>query len=104
MTDIIDFLERMGRDAGLRGATSTELSAALAEVQVDPSLRKAVLAGDRSTLELILGAHPNVCCVTHYPESGGDQDGTERRAKENTKQPDQTASAHLNLDPLAAAA
>lgn len=27
MTDIIDFLERMGRDAGLRGATRAELAA-----------------------------------------------------------------------------
>jgi hypothetical protein len=101
MTDIIDFLERMGRDAGLRGTTSAELSAALAEVQVDPSLRKAVLAGDRSTLELILGAHPNVCCTTHYPESDEEQEG---EAKEHAKQPERKASAQLGFDPLKAAA
>jgi hypothetical protein len=104
MTDIIDFLERMGRDAGLRDTTSAELAAALAEAQVAPSLRKAVLAGDRRTLELILGAHPNVCCTTHYPESDGDREEQERKARENTKQPDQTASAHSSFGPLAVAA
>jgi hypothetical protein len=104
MTDIIDFLERMGRDAGLRGATRAQLAEVLVEAQVDPLLRKAVLAGDRSTLEVILGAHPNVCCTTHYPESDGDQEEQERKAKEAEKQPDQTASAHSSFVPLAVAA
>ena len=104
MTDIIDFLERMGGDAGLRGATRAELAGALAQAQVDPSIQKAVLAGDRGTLELVLGARPNVCCATHYPESEGDQEEQERKAKENAKQPNQTALADLSFDPLAVAA
>jgi hypothetical protein len=104
MTDIIDFLERMGRDAGLRGATRAELAEVLVEAQVDPLVRKAVVAGDRRTLEHLLGAQPNVCCMTNYPENDGDQEEQERKAKEAEKRPDQTASAHSNFGPLAIAA
>jgi hypothetical protein len=104
MTDIIDFLERMGRDAGLRGSTRAQLAEVLVEAQVDPLVRKAVLAGDRRTLEHLLGAQPNVCCTTHYPEGDGEQEEQERKAKENAKQPDQTALADLSFDPLAVAA
>jgi hypothetical protein len=104
MTDIIDFLERMGGDAGLRGATRAELAGALAEAQVDPLVRKAVLAGDRRTLEHLLGAQPNVCCAIHYPEGDGDREEQERKAKEAEKRPDQTASAHSSLGPVAMAA
>ena len=104
MTDIIDFLERMGRDAGLRGATSADLAEALVEAQVEPLVRKAVLAGDRRTLEHILGAQPNVCCMVNYPEEGGDQEEQERRAKEAEQRPDQTASTHSSSGPLPMAA
>jgi hypothetical protein len=104
MTDIIDFLERMGRDAGLRGATKAQLAEVLVEAQVDPLMRKAVLAGDRRTLEHLLGAQPNVCCMVNYPENGGDQEEHERGAKEAEKRPAQTALAHSNFGPLAIAA
>jgi hypothetical protein len=104
MMDVIDFLERMGSDAGLRGVTGAGLSEALAEAQIDPLLRKAVLAGDRSRLEFILGAQPNVCCTTHFPESDDDLEEQERKAKEQTKQPERKASAQLSFDPLKAAA
>ena len=104
MTDIIDFLERMGGDAGLRGATRADLAEALVEAQVDPLVRKAVLAGDRRTLEHLLGAQPNVCCMTHYPEGDGDQEEQERKGKENTKQPDPVASGRSSFGLLAVAA
>jgi hypothetical protein len=104
MTDIIDFLERMGRDAGLRSATGAELAGALAEAQVDPSVQKAVLAGDRALLERVLGAQPNVSCMTNYPESDDDAAEQEKKAKENTKQPDPAASADSSFDVLAVAA
>ena len=101
MMDVIDFLERMGSDAGLRAVTGAELGEALAEAQIDPLLRRAVLAGDRSRLEFILGAQPNVCCAVHFPESGEEQEGD---AKEHTKQPERKALAQLSFDPLQAAA
>jgi hypothetical protein len=104
MTDLIDFLERMGRDAGLRGATSADLAEALVEAEVDPLVRKAVFSGDRRTLEHLLGAQPNVCCAIHYPEGAGEQEEEERKAKENAKQPVQSVLVDLSFDPLAVAA
>jgi hypothetical protein len=104
MMDVIDFLERMGSDAGLRGVTGAELGEALADAQIDPLVRKAVLAGDRRGLEFALDAIPNVCCVTHMPQGDDDLEEQERKAKEHTKQPERKASAQLSFDPLKAAA
>ena len=104
MSDMIEFLERMGSDAGLRDATSTELVEALVEARIDPLLRKAVLAGDQRRLEFALDAVPNVCCMTHMPQGDEDLEEQERQAKESTKQPERKASAQLSFEPVAAAA
>jgi hypothetical protein len=68
MSDVIDFLEKWGQDAQLRHATSIELAQALADAQIDPFVRKALVAADRRHLEFLVGAQPNVCCLIHYPD------------------------------------
>jgi hypothetical protein len=67
MSDVIDFLEKWGQDAQLRHATSTELAQALADAQIDPFVRKALVGGDRRHLEFLVGAQPNVCCMVNCP-------------------------------------
>ncbi len=69
MSDVIDFLERWGRDAQLRHATGAELTRALASAQIEPFLRKAILAADQRHLEFLLGTQPNVCCLIFVPKS-----------------------------------
>ena len=44
MTDAIDFLEQLGRNARLRHAPATELERVLAASGFEPSLRSALLA------------------------------------------------------------
>jgi hypothetical protein len=63
MSDVIDFLEKWGQDAQLRHATSTELVQALAGAQIDPFVRKALVAADRRHLEFLVGAQQNVCLI-----------------------------------------
>lgn len=50
MSNAIDFLERMGADANLRGAGTDGLAKALAGAALDPALAEAILAGDDSVL------------------------------------------------------
>ena len=50
MSNVIDFLERMGADATLRAAGTDALARELAASAVDASLAAAILAGDDAAL------------------------------------------------------
>ncbi len=80
MVDVIDFLERMGRDAELRHASDAVLERAMREAQMDALTRTALMSGDRVDIEAALGAKTNVCCAIFTP---GDEEpppqGVERR-------------------------
>jgi hypothetical protein len=82
MSDVIDFLEKWGQDAQLRHATSTELTQALADAQIDPFARKALVGGDRRHLEFLVGAQPNVSCLINYP----DEEKLPKKAAEDEKE------------------
>jgi hypothetical protein len=62
MSNVIEFLDAMGRDAQLRHADAGTLAVALEQAQIDPALRAAVLSGDQQRLESLLGARTNVVC------------------------------------------
>jgi hypothetical protein len=55
MSDVIDFLERMGADAQLRHGTQDELELALTTSEVDQEVRSAILAKDKIRLDALLG-------------------------------------------------
>ena len=74
MSNVIDFLERMGQDALLRHATGADLESALTAADIDPVVRAALLAEDSSRLEALLGATANICCMIHPPGEGGDDE------------------------------
>ena len=63
MSNVIDFLQRLGQDARLRQAPRSELEQALAEAGIDPALREALFGGDERNLEGLLGANTNVCAM-----------------------------------------
>lgn len=62
MSNVIEFLDAMARNAQLRHADAETLAAALEQAQIDPALREAVLSGDQRRLEALLGARTNVIC------------------------------------------
>jgi hypothetical protein len=68
MSNVIDFLERMGRDAQLRSATGLEVEAALVRAGIEPSARAAILSGDQLQLESLVGASHNICCMINVPD------------------------------------
>ena len=77
MSNVIDFLERLGTDAKLRNASDVELEQALVSAQIDPEVRAAILAGDQQRLESLLGATTNVCCVVYAPMREDDDEQSE---------------------------
>jgi hypothetical protein len=80
MTDVIDFLERMGQDAQLRHASQDEVELALTSAEIVPEMREAILAKDQAQLEMLLGQIPQ--CGVFFPskedeEQDDDSEGTE---------------------------
>jgi len=51
VSNVIDFLQKLGQDADLRHAPRTALEVALAEANIDPALREALLGADQRKLE-----------------------------------------------------
>lgn len=63
MTDVIDFLERLGQDATLRRAS---LESVLKGAGLSTELRVALANRDQRSLETLLGVG-NVCCLVNAP-------------------------------------
>jgi hypothetical protein len=68
MSNVIDFLERIGQDADLRYAADNRLEQALANANIEPELRMAIANGDQSKIETLLGAKANVCAIVFPAE------------------------------------
>jgi len=85
MSNVIGFLESVGCDAALAGAGREELEIALNEAQIEPALRAAILAGDRSRIEAMLECNSNVCCGI-FP---GKEDEEEEEEEEPSKEDDE---------------
>jgi hypothetical protein len=79
MSNVIDFLERLGKDAHLRHASDGELEQALIGAQIDPAVREAILLRDQRQLEALLGATTNVCCVIYAPAREEEDDDDEKQ-------------------------
>ena len=85
MTDAIDFLEQLGRNARLRRAPAAELERALAATAIEPELRSALLANDELRLGALLGAQPNICCLIVKPDPAkpGDEEEEDEPEEED---------------------
>ena len=81
MADIIEFLERLGRDASLRHAPAAVLEQALRDAQIDSQLRAALMRGDKAEVEAMLGVN-NVCCMIFAPSP----DAEEKESEETRRQ------------------
>jgi hypothetical protein len=83
MSDLIDFLERMGGDSQSRFATRPGLEEALTRAGIAPTVRSAVLAGDQLRLESLIGASHNVCNLVNLPdEEEEEEEGDEEKEDE----------------------
>ena len=65
MSNLIDFMERLGQDAQLHRAMIEDLEKALRDAGLEPALKDAILGNDRPALESLAGAQGNVCCMIY---------------------------------------
>jgi hypothetical protein len=68
MSNVIGFLEQMGRDAHLRYAAVHEVEAALIRAGIEPAVRAAILGNDSQLLTSLVGASSNISCLIHAPD------------------------------------
>jgi hypothetical protein len=67
VSNIVDFLELVGRSAQLRHVGQAELDEALRRAGFAPPVRAAMLESDSRALEVLAGAQANVCCMIVTP-------------------------------------
>jgi hypothetical protein len=72
MSNIIEFLERLGQDSQLRNATGRELQTAMERAGIEPAVQAALAGADRHSLETQAGAATNVCCLVNAAEDEED--------------------------------
>lgn len=78
MSNVIEFLERLGADARLRDASNHEIKEALDLAKIEPAQQAALLTGDGRALETLLGVKANSCCLIHAPDDDEDESETEQ--------------------------
>ena len=86
MSNIIEFLERMGRDAHLRYVTGLELEAALTRAGIEPNLQAAILDGDHHLLDSLVGATRNICCLVNVPDEEEETEEDEEEGDEEEEE------------------
>jgi hypothetical protein len=89
MSNVIDFLEHMGRDAQWRHATGEAMQAALIQAGIEPSVRAAILGEDRGLLESLVGANPNICCMVNHPQEEEEEPREDEEEEEEEKEPEE---------------
>ena len=79
---IMEFLERMGRDAALRGASATEIEEALIQAGLPSDLWATLSSLEADALESLLGARSNVCCLIYSPDKEDEEEEEEEEPPE----------------------
>ena len=95
MSNVIDFLERLGCDAQLRHVSREELEEALALAGIDPLLRAAIVGADQSSLEALLGADTNVCCLINKPDDEEEEEEDEEEEEEDEDEEARSSHEHV---------
>jgi hypothetical protein len=86
MSNLIDFLEQMGRDSQSRFATGPELEEALTRAGIAPAVRSAVLAGDQLRLDSLIGARHNISTLINLPEEEEEEEEEEEDEDDEEKE------------------
>ncbi len=89
MSNVIDFLERFGGDAGLRHASDADVEAALTQAGIEPALRLAIVGKDQGALERLLGADTNVCCMINKPDDEEEEEEEDDEEDEDEDEEDE---------------
>jgi CO dehydrogenase/acetyl-CoA synthase beta subunit len=86
MSNVIEFLERLGSDAYLRQAAKDEVAMALADAKVDASAGEAILARNVEELYALLNQGP-LFCLQSFPRKEEEEEEEEGQGEEEQKAP-----------------
>ena len=89
MSNVIDFLERFGRDVELRDASAEAVDEAMRVAGIDPSVRLAIVGKDQSALERLLGADTNVCCMVNAPDEEEEEEDEDEDDEDDEDEDDE---------------
>jgi hypothetical protein len=87
MSDTIDLLEAIGKNASLRHASGQELADTLEQADASEALKAAAMSGDSSLLCAELGNKPMI--VNHDVHAGWKEDEDEEERDQGEVDPDQ---------------
>jgi phosphopantothenoylcysteine synthetase/decarboxylase len=77
MSNVLEFLERVGQDWRLRHAEPAMLAQALSQAGIETSLHQAILDHDSKRLQALLNLSATVCCAVHPAHEDEDDDAEE---------------------------
>ena len=95
MSNVIDFLERMGQDARLRYGSCVDLATALESEEFEPAQREAILAADHARLALVLGQGAHCCLM--FPVKEGEEGGESESEQESPSREDEETTSRCGL-------
>ena len=68
MSNVIQFLEVMGRNPGVHGAFAADYAASVALLEIDDAQRQALLARDATALNSLLEGQAKMFCIISTPD------------------------------------
>ena len=84
MSNVIQFLETLGKQADFGRGSATDYADAVARLEIDPALREALLRKDATAVSALLGGRTNVLILLAPAEE--EQPEREEPAKEQPAQ------------------
>jgi len=87
MSDVIEFLEKLGSDARLFQAAKETVALALADAQVEAAVGEAILARNVEELQALLKVVPLHCFQSAPKREGEEEEEEEEKEEEGEKQP-----------------
>jgi hypothetical protein len=99
MSNVLEFLERVGQDWQLRHADPATLKYAMHQAGIDESLHPALLTRDARRLEALLNLDANVCCAVHPAhEEAADDDEDDDFSLDDDDDEDEDEEEHQDDD------
>jgi hypothetical protein len=96
MSDIVDILEKLGRDARLRDAAQEEVEAYLRAAGASTETLSAIVAADQRRLESMLGVGNSVCCLIYMPKESEEEQTSPSKVNEPAPDEEELVPAYSN--------
>lgn len=94
MSDVVEFLESMGRDASLLTASPEKVEFALQSSSIAGELKAAIVRGDAMALRLLLQISPQ--CAWLVPGEEQQEDESEDETEEDDEPKETVSSRRLS--------